>query len=477
MTDGSHRSTSSTEATDLQAVPSPVQVTEILQRTTDFGFLPILPRLRYYENRPQKFGIVLQLTFVAATTFSEYAVGLLFLTPLGDLVHRRPLLLCLVLCSASLSIGLAVTNSVIVFEVLSFFVGVFTVTPQVLLPLAADLAPPHRRAAAISVVFAGLLFGILLARVLAGVIADFSSWRNVYYMAVGLQYLMLGILYFVLPDYPAKSPGIGYFGILKSMVWFAVSEPILIQACIVSCASSATFTSFWVTLTFLLGGPPYHYSDLQIGLFGFIGMLGVATAPFVGRFIDTLVPWNASVLATFIMIVFQAVQTGAGGINIGAVIVACFGKKRHAGVPPCRCMYEEKADSVAGLDVGRQMQQVSLSSAIFAIDATARARINAVYIFTVFLGQLMGTAAGTKVYVQHGWQATALLSLGWMGMQFVLLLMRGPHTARKTWIGWEGGWSLRRRPEPGEEAAETQSEKDTVRDTENEGKVDEKTLS
>lgn len=135
---------------------------------------------------------------------------------------------------------------------LSFFIGVFTVLPQVLIPLAADLAPPHRRAAAISVVFSGLLFGILLARVLAGVISDFSSWRNVYYMAVGLQYLILGLLYFVLPDYPAKSPEMGYFGILKSMAWFAVSEPILIQASIVSCASSATFTSFWVTVCVLV---------------------------------------------------------------------------------------------------------------------------------------------------------------------------------------------------------------------------------
>lgn len=178
----------------------------------------------------------------------RYAVGLLLITPLGDLIHRRPLLLTLVICSASLSIGLAVTTSVAMFETLSFFVGVVTVTPQVLLPLAADLAPPQHRAAAISVVFSGLLFGILLARVLAGVIADFSSWRNVYYVAVGLQYLVLGLLYVVLPDYPAKSPGIGYFGILKSMAWFAVSEPILIQACIVSLASSATFTSFWVTV-------------------------------------------------------------------------------------------------------------------------------------------------------------------------------------------------------------------------------------
>ena len=74
----------------------------------------------------------------------------------------------------------------------------------------------------------------------------------------------------------------------------------------------------------------------------------------------------------------------------------------------------------------------------------------------------MGTAAGTQVYVQHGWRAAALLSLGWMGMQLGLLLARGPHTPRKAWIGWEGGWSLRRRPEP--EEAERKDEKEPMRD-------------
>ncbi|KIJ41695.1 hypothetical protein M422DRAFT_229522 [Sphaerobolus stellatus SS14] len=338
----------------------------------DFGFLSI-PSYTRRSIRSQPCGSfkvhtishdircrISKITRIPTLTQAGYAVGLLLVTPLGDLVRRRPLLLLLVLSSGSLSIVLALAKSAVVFEVISFFIGVLTVTPQVLIPLAADLSPPHRRAASISIVFAGLLLGILIARVLAGVIAQFSSWRNVYFMAVGVQYAMLLLLYLVLPDFPAKSPEIGYFGILKSMAIFAVTEPILIQACLVSCAGSACFTNFWVTLTFLLGGPPYRYTDLDIGLFGLVGMLGVMTAPFVGRFVDTLISWNASVLATFILLAFQAVQTAAGGINIGAVIVATF-----------------------GLDVGRQMQQVSLSASIFGIDPKARSRLNAVYIFSV----------------------------------------------------------------------------------------------
>ena len=51
----------------------------------------------------------------------------------------------------------------------------------------------------------------------------------------------------------------------------------------------------------------------------------------------------------------------------------------------------------------------------------------------------MGTAVGTKVFVEHGWRAAAGVSLAWYGAQLVFLLVRGPHCERYTWFGWEGG--------------------------------------
>ena len=170
------------------------------------------------------------------------------------------MILSVVALSTSLTIGLAVTKNLIVFETLSYLVGIVTVTPQILIPLAADLAPEEKRATAISVVLSGLLFGILLARVLAGIIAEFASWRVVYYFAIGVQALVLVGSYLVLPDYPSKNKDLTYWNILWTMAKFSVTEPILIQASLINLATSACFTNFWVTLTFLLGDPPYHYS-------------------------------------------------------------------------------------------------------------------------------------------------------------------------------------------------------------------------
>jgi predicted MFS family arabinose efflux permease len=184
----------------------------------------------------------------------------MLISPLGDLVRRRQLVLLLVFASTTLTIGLAITPNLRAFEAICFLIGVVNVTPQILMPLAADLATPERRASALSMVLSGLLFGVLIARVLAGVIGNFNTWRIVYYMAIGVQCFVLVGAYFILPDYPAKNHDLTYFKIMFSMAKYAVTEPLVIQTAFINVASSACYTAFWVTLTFLLGGAPYHYS-------------------------------------------------------------------------------------------------------------------------------------------------------------------------------------------------------------------------
>ncbi|KAF9460163.1 major facilitator superfamily domain-containing protein [Collybia nuda] len=422
----------------------------IRRHKKDFGLLPIPQRLRYDPNKILHFGLFMKIAFGFASTFTianlyycqpllvqqaetfhvtfsqvskiptlvqaGYAAGVFFISPLGDLVRRRPLILALITISGSLTIVLATTNNVTAFEAVTFIVGAASATPMVLLPLAADLAPVERRASAISIVLSGLFFGILVARVIAGVIAQFTSWRVVYYFAIGVQLFVLVGCYLIVPDYPPKNKNLTYWDILRSMGKYAVTEPLLIQAMLVNIATSACFANFWVTLTFLLAGPPYHYSTLVIGLFGLVGMLGVALGPIVGRLVDKLVPWHASLISVVLLGCIQAIQVGAGGINISAVIIVAF-----------------------ALDVFRQMLQVSLTTSVFSLAPEARSRLNALLILTLFMGQVLGTSVGTEVFVKYGWRASAWLSLGWYGWQVIILLLRGPHCKRYTWFGYEGG--------------------------------------
>jgi predicted MFS family arabinose efflux permease len=163
--------------------------------------------------------------------------------------------------------------------------AITTVTPQLMLPLVGDLAPPNRRAAALSIVVSGLMLGVLVARVLSGTISNFVTWRAVYWMALGLQYVIFILLWCFMPDYPATNPGMNYFRILWDIVKMLFKHPVLVQACLAGLLCSAPFTSFWTTLTFLLAAEPYQYSSLTIGLFGLIGIAGMLCSPVYARLV------------------------------------------------------------------------------------------------------------------------------------------------------------------------------------------------
>ncbi|KAF8187755.1 MFS superfamily, partial [Pholiota molesta] len=421
--------------------------------TKDFSFLPIPQRLQYSSERPFVFGLLMNCGLSFAATFlisnlyycqplliqmagtfdvsyeeiskiatliqTGYAVGIFFILPLGDIVRRRQLLLLLIFITASLSIGLAFVENLLGFQIISFFLGVANASPQILVPLAADLAPPGKRGFAYSIVLAGMIAGQLLARVLAGVIAEFTSWRVVYYMAIGAQYFIVFMCYFIIPDYPAKNKDMTYRHSLCSMLKFAFTEPIMVQIEIMALATSACFANYWVTLTFLLGGPPYHYSTLVIGLFGLLGLSGMAMGPLAGRVIDRFAAWYGILIGSGLLLAFQSVQTAAGGFSIAAVIVACI-----------------------GLDATRQLQNVSFVTSFFSIDMTAASRLNALFVISYYIGQLIGTSVGTAIFVEHGWRACALLGMALYGFQLAVLLLRGPHCSRTTWFGYEGGLGL-----------------------------------
>ena len=211
-----------------------------------------------------------------------------------------------------------------------------------MVPLTADLAPPESRSKAISITLSGLMLGVLVARVLSGIIAEFADWRYVYWMSVGLQYLIFIMLWWTLPDYPAKVADVGYWQVVSrrdrvpvsfanstsrlfqlwSMATYLFKYPTLVQCCLIGFFSSgkfqrlyqdrrglsndisilAVFTNWWTTLTFLLSDPPYRYNTLEIGLFGLVGLFGVSIAPFTGKLLDNMEGWLGQFAALIIQV-------------------------------------------------------------------------------------------------------------------------------------------------------------------------------
>jgi len=249
------------------------------------------------------------------------------------------------------------------------------------------------------------MLGMLVARFLSGVVANWTDWRNIYWLALGAQWILVIVLFFSMPDYPSTNPdGLPYYKALWTVGYMLFTEPVLLQASLVVFFLSAVFTSFWTTLTFLLASPPYNYPSLTIGLFAFIGMGGICLGPIYARLVgDRLVPWYSSMFGQ----VFDLV-----GIVIGTFI----GKFTVAG-PVIQAVVT---------DLGVQVIQVANRSAIYSINPKARNRVNTAYMVSAFCGQLTGTAVGNRLYAAGGWTWSGGCSsrFACISMRLVLLTLQ-----------------------------------------------------
>ena len=320
-------------------------------------------------------------------------------------------------------IGVCITKSLAAFTAISFITAITTVTPQLMLPLVGDLAPPNKRAAALSIVTSGLLLGMLIARLLSGILTNYTSWRSIYWLALGLQYAIFVLLWLFMPDYPSTNPdGMNYFKFLWSIVQMLGQEPILVQACFISFFTAATFTCFWTTLTFLLSGAPYNYDSLTIGLFALIGIASMCVGPFWAKFvIDRFVPLFSVILGELWCLLGICIGTYTGTFTIAGPIIQAFVN-----------------------DFGLQTAQIANRSAIYGIPGRAKAknRTNTAFMVATFCGQLVGTAAGNHLFARGGWIASGSYSVASIGAALICCFARGPWEER--WFGWRGGWSPRK---------------------------------
>ncbi|MCJ1271141.1 hypothetical protein MMC22_011040 [Lobaria immixta] len=211
---------------------------------------------------------------------------------------------------------------------------------------------------------------------------------------------------------------------LWSIITITYHEPLLVQACIVAFFTSAIFTSYWTTLTFLLASPPYEYSTLVIGLFSLIGIASLSLGPVYSRFVmSKFVPLFSVISGAVLSLAGVIIGTYTGTLNIAGPVIEAF-----------------------AIDLGMQITQNANRTSIFAISPLTRNRVNTAYIVSVFCGNLMGTAVGNHLYAQGGWIRSGSANVGFVGVALVICFLRGPW--ENGWIGWRGGWNLRpRKPE------------------------------
>jgi len=341
-----------------------------------------------------------------------YAVGLVLLVPLGDVLESRGLASTILLGTAASAALAAVAPDLGVFLAASVALGLSSVVAQVLVPVAAALAPEATRGAVVGRVVSGLLLGILLARTLANLIAAGSSWRVVYALSAALMLALAAALRRALPRHPPTAD-LRYPQLLASVAALLRTQPVLRERIAYQAALFATFSAFWTSITYRLGA--HGIGQLGIGVFALVGAAGAAAAPVAGRLGDRGRTWGATgaALALALAAMVLGALTGSSPVLLAVAAV--------------------------GLDLAVQTTLVLGQRAVYAAVPEARARANTAYIASFFLGGRVGGLRGAVrlARLARGLHARGGARPGRAGA----LGLRGPGPANGWLASGRWGWT------------------------------------
>ncbi len=343
---------------------------------------PLLHQMQLsFNSTPAEMGAIPTLTQLG------YAVGILFLIPLGDQIERRKLILTATLVSASSLVGMSFAPNIFFGTLMSFLIGLTTMTPQFIIPFAIHLAEPEKRGRVLGMVMGGLLLGILLARTVAGFVGAAYGWRFMFGLAAGILVLLTILLSFALPKSEPTYKG-SYFSLITSVWSLIKQEAVLREAMIIGSMMFGAFSSFWATLIYLMESPNFNLGARAVGLFGVLGAAGALAAPIIGRISDKKSPRTAIKFGIVLMALSFTVYWLWGNYSLVALAIG-----------------------VLLMDVGLQGTHVSNQSRVFALIPEARSRLNTAYMFAYFIGGALGSWVGSMAWSHYGWQGVCAAAL------------------------------------------------------------------
>lgn len=339
-----------------------------------------------------------QVNLMPVCTQVGYALGLLFIIPMGDLYNRRSTILVLFSLLIFSLLGIATAGNAMMLLAGSFITGFCSVAPQVFMPFVSFFARPEEKERKVGFILSGLLSGILGSRIISGYVGHLYGWRTMYVIAAILIFISAIIL---LKTFPYVEPTFkGKFRtLMTSIISLARQHPKALTYSIRAGLTFGSFLSLWACLAFRMKEAPFFQGSDVVGLLSFFGIAGALTASNVGKFIPRFGIERFNYFGALLM--------------LGTWVMLTFVHNTYIGI-------------IAGiilLDIGMQCVQLSNQSATMKLSPTAASRMNTIYMVTYFVGGSLGTFLAGTLWSKYGWMGTTSSGMLLIGLAIVFSLL------------------------------------------------------
>ena len=324
---------------------------------------------------------------IPMTTQLGYAMGLLFIIPLGDLYERRTIITVNFLLLAFSMCAIAISPDIHYVLAASVITGICSVMPQIFIPIASQFSHPDHKARNVGILVSGLLTGILGSRVISGIVGEYWGWRTMYYIASALMICCLFIVRKTLSEMPSNFKGT-YKGLMSSLLKLFASLPAIRIVSIRAALCFGSFLTLWACLAFKLSGAPFYAGNNIIGLLGLCGIAGALTASFVGSYVRKCGVRNLNYIGDALMILAWIIMLVLQDYYIGFII------------------------GIIIIDIGMQCVQISNQTCALSLAPQAANRANTIFMTTYFIGGSIGTFLAGSSWHLMNWNGVVFTGIG-----------------------------------------------------------------
>ncbi|MEA1619536.1 MFS transporter [Erythrobacter sp. T5W1-R] len=338
---------------------------------------------RDFEISEARIGIVPALNQLAL------ALGILLLLPLGDIYSNRRLCIIFVSGQTFCMLGMALADGLALFTLASTLLGFVTIAPYLIPAFASKRVAPARLGQVTALLTAGVLFGILVARVGAGLVAEYADWRIIYWAAFALMVMVTLALPLVMKSELAtsKQHGGSYARLIASVFHLAREHRDMRISALIQGLNFASFTATWLALALHLTSDAMGYGTDVVGYLAGIAAISIFSTPRLGRWADKIGARRARLIVSVVQIAGVSLLYPLGfhvlTLLVPLLIINMVGPS---------------------IDVTGRMTFLALAPEI-------RTRLTTFYVVAMFIGGAIGSVAGTATYDAGGWGGTCLLLL------------------------------------------------------------------
>jgi predicted MFS family arabinose efflux permease len=347
-----------------------------------------------YYNQPlldiicRETGITqVEANLITVITQIGYALGLLFVVPLADMVSVRRIVVLGMSVAAVSAVAIGCADSVWLLWGGSLALGLSSIMPQLFIPMATLYSLPENKTRNMGYVASGLLTGIVSARAVSGYVGEWWGWRMMFFIVAGLMLIGLIVTLRMMPPVSISFHGT-YRQLMRTVGNIFLSNPRIRLYSIRPAMSVACMMSIWSCMAFHLAGEPFCVGSDVVGMFGLCGIIGAIAASGVGKYVPRVGILRMSVTGSCCQLAAWLIAWQFGDSYAGLIV------------------------AIILADIGAQCLQVANQSGSLQQLPEATNRVNTIFMTTFFIGASLGTFFSGIGWSMAGWTGVCLVGGG-----------------------------------------------------------------